>query len=103
GPNGFYDNIQSPGIFNSSLADSGTYYVDITTLGGCHASGNTHVVVIGTDVHASPDTSICKGKTIRLSVSPGTSYEWTPSTGLSSTTVRSPLAKPAVTTEYTVK
>lgn len=103
GPNGFYDNIQSPGIFNSSLADSGMYYVDIATLGGCHVTGSTHVVMIGTDVHAFPDTAICKGKTVRLTASQGIKYQWTPATGLSATNVSSPIAKPDVTTEYTVE
>jgi gliding motility-associated-like protein len=103
GPNGFYDNIQSPGIFNSSLADSGTYHVVITTLGGCHITGSTHVTMIGTDVHASPDTSLCKGETVRLKASQGTKYEWTPATGLSAADISNPVAKPAETTEYTVE
>jgi gliding motility-associated-like protein len=103
GPNGFSDNIQSPGIFFSSLGDSGTYYVDITTLGGCHAAGSTFVTILGTDVHASPDTAICKGKAVRLKASLGSKYEWTPSTGLSATNVSNPIAKPEVSAEYTVK
>ena len=61
GPNGFHDNISYPHIFFSSLADSGWYYVDIYSLGGCMTTDSTYATVIGTDVHAGPDTSICKG------------------------------------------
>src|SRR5262249_32957535 len=103
GPNGFYDNVPYAHIFFSTLADSGWYYVDVYSRGGCVKRDSTHVTVIGTDVHAGPDTAICKGKSVRLNASIGTKYEWTPSTGLSSTTVSSPFAKPDATTEYTVK
>ncbi len=103
GPNGFYDNIPYPHIFFSSLADSGWYYVDIFSLGGCKTTDSTHATVIGTDVHAGPDTSICKGNSVRLFASAGIKYEWTPSNSLSSANSINPVAKPDVTTEYTVK
>jgi len=103
GPNGFYDNIPFPHIFSSSLADSGWYYVDVVSVGGCVKRDSTHVTMIGTNVHAGPDTSICKGKTVKLNTSSGIKYEWTPSVGLSATNVSNPFAKPDVTTEYTVK
>jgi gliding motility-associated-like protein len=103
GPNGFSDNIPFPHIFFSSLNDSGWYYVDVYSLGGCKVTDSTHATVIGTDVHAKPDTSICKGNTVKLEASAGASYIWTPSAGLSSTTVQSPRAKPDVTTVYTVE
>jgi gliding motility-associated-like protein len=103
GPNGFYDIISQPHIFQSSLQDSGFYYVDISSLGGCHIKDSTHVTIIGTNVNAGPDTSICKGKTIRLHTSTGLSYEWSPANGLSSTTIINPIAKPDETTLYSVK
>lgn len=103
GPNGFYDNISYPNIFFSSLTDSGWYYVDIYSFGGCIKKDSIHAMVIGTDVHAGPDTAICKGRTVQLTTSPGISYTWTPATGLSSANVRSPRAKPDVTTNYIVE
>jgi len=103
GPNGFYDNISYPHIFFSSLADSGWYYVEIFSLGGCKITDSTHATVIGTDVHAGPDTSICKGNTVRLTSSAGVKYEWTPANSLSSASVINPVAKPDVTTEYIIK
>ena len=103
GPNGFSDNIPFPHIYSSSLSDSGTYYADIITLGGCTARDSTYVTMIGTDVHAGPDTAICKGRSVRVVASKGTSYSWTPSNGLSNTSVINPVAKPGVTTTYIVK
>ena len=103
GPNGFYDNIPYPHIFFSSLSDSGWYYVDVFSLGGCMTTDSTYATVIGTDVHAGPDTSICKGNLVRLNASAGIKYEWTPSNSLSSATIMNPIARPDVTTEYTVK
>lgn len=102
GPNGFYDNIQQPHIFFSSLRDSGWYYAEITSLGGCKVTDSTYVVMKGTDVDAEKDTVICKGGSVRLNASKGISYEWTPADGLSGTAIRNPKASPAVTTKYTV-
>jgi gliding motility-associated-like protein len=103
GPNGFFDNIPFPHIFFSSLADSGMYYVEIFSAGGCRVKDSVYATVIGTDVNAGPDTAICKGRSVRLNSSTGIKYEWMPATGLSATNVSSPVAKPDVTTEYTVK
>jgi gliding motility-associated-like protein len=103
GPNGFYDNIPFPHIFFSSLADSGMYYVDVTSLGGCIKKDSTYATVIGTDVHARPDTAICKGQSVKLETSKGITYLWTPPTALSAINVQYPRAKPEITTTYTVK
>jgi gliding motility-associated-like protein len=103
GPNGFYDNTPSPHIFFSSLADSGMYHAEITTLGGCKAYDSTYVSMIGTDVHAGPDTLICSGDAVQLYASAGTRYEWSPQAGLSNAVIKNPKAAPAVTTTYTVK
>lgn len=102
GPNGFYDNIAYPHIFYSALKDSGMYYVKVFSLGGCSKTDSTYAVIIGTDVSASADTAICIGRYVRLQASKGATYLWTPSTGLSNTTIFNPLAKPKVTTNYIV-
>jgi gliding motility-associated-like protein len=44
----------------------------------------------------------CVGKPLSLSASGGTSYLWTPATGLSSATVSNPIATPLVSTDYSV-
>lgn len=103
GPNGFYDNIPFPHIFNSSLNDSGMYYVEVFSLGGCRITDSTYVTIIGTNVDAWPDTAICKGESVMLRASAGVSYEWSPSTALSGTTIINPRVTPETTTVYTVK
>lgn len=103
GPNGFYDNIYYAGIFHTSLTDSGMYYVDIISTGGCRTTDSIHVTILGTThADAFPDTSVCVGKPIRLGASHGVSYSWSPSEGLSGNTTSNPIAKPAMTTVYTV-
>lgn len=102
GPNGFYDNIKFPHIFFSRLKDSGWYYVQISSLGGCKVRDSVYATVIGTDVEAGPDTSICKGSSYFLSVNEGVSYSWTPKTSLDNPASRTPKASPIVSTMYTV-
>jgi len=46
--------------------------------------------------------SICAGSSVSLTASGGTTYAWTPSTGLSSTTGATVTANPSATTTYTV-
>lgn len=81
GPNGFYDNIPFPHIYKSALKDSGMYYTDIFTLGGCKARDSVYVKIIGTDVSAGNDTAICLGKPVTLQASKGLVYRWTSSPG----------------------
>ena len=54
--------------------------------------------------NAGNDTSICNGSCVQLNASaPGAvSYSWSPSVGLSSTTIANPIACPTVTTPYIV-
>ncbi|TAE46714.1 MAG: hypothetical protein EAZ89_19545, partial [Bacteroidetes bacterium] len=46
------------------------------------------------------DAAICRGESVQLSVGSGDSFSWTPATGLSSTTIASPIATPLNTTTY---
>ncbi|HTD92438.1 MAG TPA: gliding motility-associated C-terminal domain-containing protein [Chitinophagaceae bacterium] len=102
GPNGFSQTVFNPNIGFASLADSGMHYVDIITQGGCYATDSTYVKVIGTDVHAGPNASICKGQQVQLQATIGTSYSWAPAAGLNSTKTPNPKARPAATTVYVV-
>ena len=102
GPNNFYDVGPYPGINQAMLADSGMYYVDITSAGGCKGFDSTYVSVIGTDVSVSADTSICKGNRANLRVTGGNGFAWTPSANLSNPNSNFTTASPEVTTIYTV-
>lgn len=103
GPNGFYDNIPYPSVYYSSLADSGMYYVTVSTWGGCTATDSIRVKIIGTDVHAWPDTAICLGNSIALHASNGMQYDWTGEGISGSRTVQNPMVKPVKNSIYTVK
>lgn len=103
GPNGFSDNVKFPQITSPAENDSGWYYVDIISLGGCMAKDSTHVKIIGIKAKAEADTIICKGESVKLLASEGKAYAWTPAAGLSSVNSRNPRAKPDKTTRYIVK
>ncbi|HKR03846.1 MAG TPA: choice-of-anchor L domain-containing protein [Bacteroidia bacterium] len=81
---------------------SGTYTVTVT-MAGCSASGSVLVTVNSLPVIVlSNDVAICTGNSTNLSASGGVNYSWTPSNGLSSTTISNPVANPTSTTTYTV-
>lgn len=104
GPNGFHDNVSYASIHDTKLSDSGMYYLDVYSWGGCKARDSIYVKIIGTsNVYAWPDTAICKGGSVRLMTTKGVNYEWSPAEGLSNTSVMSPIAKPTSATVYTVR
>jgi len=79
-----------------------TEYTVTATLGGCNVSGKIKVTINPTPVpNAGPDADICFGQNAQLSASGGTSYQWTPSTYLSSATIPNPtVIEPQKTTQY---
>ena len=83
---------------------STTYTVVGTDAAGCLDSANVTVAVnplpVVTAVPA--DTSICTGNSTTLSATGGSTYAWTPATGLSCTSCSSTSADPNSTTTYTV-
>lgn len=102
GPNGFYDNVPDPSVYYSSLADSGMYYVTVSTWGGCTAKDSLRVKIIGTDVHAWPDTAVCAGSIFSLRASKGSSYLWNGDGITGSATVQYPQIRPQKNGRYTV-
>ncbi len=80
-----------------------TYTVTVTAANGCTATATTTVVInIPPNATAGPDTAFCAGGNVQLNATGGTSYNWSPATGLSSTTIGNPVASPTSTTTYTV-
>jgi gliding motility-associated-like protein len=93
-------NIPSP-IATPSITT--LYTVIGTDLNGCSSQDTITVVVHPIPAaNAGPNTSICAGSSTTLNATGGGTYSWTPSTGLSSTTIANPVATPATTTTYTV-
>jgi gliding motility-associated-like protein len=98
----------STALNNSSIANpvasptTTTEYTVTATLQGCNVSGKIRVIVNTTPIpDAGTDVDICFGQNARLSASGGTSYQWTPSTYLSSATIPDPtVIEPKQTTQY---
>jgi hypothetical protein len=80
---------------NFYMGGSGTGYGNGSLTPTTGASTGTTVVTLS-------DFTICPGVSSTLTTTGATNYTWTPATGLSSTTIASPIAKPLSTTTYTV-
>jgi gliding motility-associated-like protein len=98
--------VESPTAQNTRVYPPSTTNYILTARWGnnCVATANKTIAVIPLAVPAAgPDTAFCAGSGgVRLSASGGSSYLWSPATGLSATNVPNPLANPATTTTYTV-
>ena len=80
-----------------------TYTVIITNVNGCSKSASTTITVNTTlVVFASPGTAVCSGSSTQLSSSGGTSFTWTPASGLNNPNISNPTANPSSATTYTV-
>jgi hypothetical protein len=79
------------------------YYVTVTSEAGCTATDSVLVTVIGAGtVDAGLSQTICRGDSVSLSASDGTTWQWSPKDGLNCSDCRNPKASPAATTVYTV-
>jgi len=76
------------------------YHVTVTDTNGCSATDSVLVDVFSAS--AGPDTALCSGDSVTLSVTAGAIIRWSPATGLSDTTAQHPFANPSVTTTYHV-
>ncbi|MBK8610239.1 MAG: PKD domain-containing protein [Chitinophagaceae bacterium] len=79
------------------------YYVTGSSAFGCSNSDSLDITVIQPfTMDNKRDDTICIGSTVRLFASGANSYEWSPSTGLSSIASSIPVASPKTTTTYRV-
>ncbi|MGQ0827182.1 MAG: PKD domain-containing protein [Bacteroidota bacterium] len=79
-----------------------TYTVTGTLATGCTNTATVVVTVNPIPVISVPNANICPGGSTTLNASGGTTYTWSPGTGLSATTGASVTANPTVNTTYTV-
>ena len=86
-----------------SYAASGIYTITLTTFAanGCTSIATRTVSIFYFSPAVTPGL-ICEGGVTTLTASGGTSYSWTPSTGLSNPNISTPAANPTTTTIYTV-
>ena len=84
-----------------SPTTSGTYTISLTTSPGCTATDVVQVFVNPLPTpNAGTDKTICAGSTTNLVATGGSTFSWSPATGLSSTSIFNPVASPTVTTSY---
>lgn len=103
GPNGFYDNSPFPHIYHPALRDSGWYYSEIMSFGGCKGVDSEYVRIIGPDLKLSAGRAICYNDTLHLHASGGDLYSWTPETGLNNAHIADPVAQPLEPVTYEVR
>jgi len=103
GPSGFSSSEQSPFIPVATPANSGTYYVKVTSSEGCASLDSTLVQLTTRPVvNAGDDVEVCEGVPVQLNAGGVniTSYQWRPATGLSDPSVPNPVASPNENTLY---
>ncbi|HTL81289.1 MAG TPA: nidogen-like domain-containing protein, partial [Bacteroidia bacterium] len=103
---GTYSWSPATGLSNANISNpvasptiTTTYIVTITN--GCPVD-DTVTVYAPPVITLSPDTTMCSGLTYQLNATGGTSYSWSPATGLNNANIGNPVASPSVTTTYTV-
>lgn len=80
---------------------STTFTVTVRGANGC--TDTASIVVRVAAPNAGPDVTICGGGSIRMRASGASTYEWSPSIGLSNAFIADPVASPNTTTVYTVR
>ena len=102
GPNGYAATGNGQVIATPAVA--GKYYVQAVSGAGCTNIDST-VVIVNSNPQArvSRDQIICEGASGALTAAGGSSYLWTPATGLSASNTSNPTASPLQTTRYHVK
>ncbi len=84
--------------------DTSQYEVTLTDTNGCSASDSMTVAVLGPPpISTHPDTAICRGDSLKLSVNGGIEQTWSPAPSLSDTASPDPLVFPDSTHTYQVR
>jgi len=98
-----WSNNDTTSFISVNPSVSTTYTVTVTNNDGCTASDNVVVNVNQLPVvEAGHDTAICYGTSTNLNATGGTTYSWSPTTGLSNPNIANPVATPLSSTPYTV-
>ena len=102
----YYDYQWDNGQLTSTATGlgAGEYVVVVTDTSGCTATDTVRIIASNAPTAAAiaTPTPITAGESVQLVGLGGTSYQWSPSTGLSCTTCPNPIATPTDTTEYCV-
>jgi gliding motility-associated-like protein len=100
-----FSRIKSPVISNATEAMTGAYSVSVLNGATCLNTAHFGVTVLPELNAGVADSAIstCKENgSVQLKAYGGTTYHWTPATGLSATDIADPFANPTESTTYTV-
>lgn len=82
---------------------AGIYSVTITDTNTCQSQSQVTVSVYGLpNIYAGPDTGFCQSTSIQMCATGGVQYAWSPSFGVSDTTIACPTFGPTSSVTYTV-
>ena len=80
-----------------------TYTVLVTGADGCTDTDEVTIFVNqGAGINAGADRTICEGESVQLNATGGSSYQWQPAVGLSTTNIPNPIVTPNISTAYIV-
>lgn len=99
--NGDTSGLQGTNTANPSFS---TTYLFIDSSGTCNAYDTITVKVVAKPSGGlGASKNLCRGDSVQLVTASSFSYEWSPSSGLSDSTIYNPYAKPTLSTDYKVK
>lgn len=104
--NGVNAGTNSPTFTTSSLQNNDQVKVVMNSNLTCASPANATSNIITMAVtpvpvaNAGNDVSICSGSSTQLSGSGGTTYLWSPTSGLNNANISNPIASPSITTAY---
>lgn len=86
-----------------TVSTAGLYSVTITDTNTCQSQSQVTIQVYGLpNIYAGPDTGFCQSTSIQMCASGGVQYAWSPSFGVSDTTIACPTFGPTSSVTYTV-
>lgn len=95
--------LSNPSIANptATIDAPTTYTVTVTDANGCEATDEMNIDIF--TITAGPDTSLCPGQSIQVFVGgSGTTYQWSPTLGVSNPTIPNPTITMGDSLVYTV-
>ncbi|TSA51488.1 MAG: PKD domain-containing protein [Sphingobacteriales bacterium] len=90
-----FHTYSSPGIYTTTLI--------VKNINGCIDTTSNSITVVNNPVAtAGPDAIICLNSTTTLNATGGIIFNWSPSIGLSNSTIFNPVASPIINTTYSL-
>ncbi len=104
--NGINAGTNSNSFTTSALTNNAQVKVILTSSLSCAspATATSNIIIMTVTplpiANAGNDVTICSGSSTQLQASGGTTYTWSPATGLSNPNIANPIASPLATTAY---